>query len=254
MQKVTSVHIDVSSHGTVASSGGTLPSPPPQPVAYTLGLQANVAVASQQERGKLQLTLNQQKKTTLTLSEAVSSQKLYYKVNTPSVQQGNRAPGWMVIDLAALVSQQQVSTAEMRLQDLLPLLAQHVMIADQGTAQVQGVQVHHITVMLSQQDLNQITAAAQPMLKQVLSSVQLQTPLQVDLFINTGTSLLQQAVVKGQLQVNVDKLMGKAPMKQGDTVIPPHMLETNMETNISFSHYNQPVQIHIPSAATQPQQ
>lgn len=134
MQKVTSVHIDVSSHGTVASSGGTLPSPPPQPVAYTLGLQANVAVASRQERGKLQLTLNQQKKTTLTLSEAVSGQKLYYKVNTPSVQQGNQAPGWMVIDLATLVSQQQVSTAAMRLQDLLPLLVQHVMIADQGTA------------------------------------------------------------------------------------------------------------------------
>ncbi len=259
MQTITSVHIDATSHGTVQSSGGTLPVPPPQQATYTLTLHANVAVASQQESGKVRLTLNQgQNKTNLALTHVVSGQKLYYKVNTPSVQgnQGTAAPQWIVLDLAALVNQQQALMAGNQVQNLLPLLMQHVTITDKGVTQVKGVQLHHITVVLSQQDLDQMTAnVAQPMTQQVLSSIHLLTPLQVDLFINEGTSFLQQAMIRGQAQVNVDKLMGKGPMKQGDVGVPPHVLEVQMVTNINFSRYNQPVQIHVPVVAgTQPQQ
>jgi len=259
MQSITSVHIDVTSHGTVQSSGGALPALPPQQATYTLTLHANATVASRQESGKLRLTLNQgQHKTTFALTHVVSGQKLYYKVNTPSGpgNQGTADPQWMVLDLAALVNPQQASSAVNQVQSLLPLLMQHVTITDKGIAQVKGVQLHHITVVLSQQDLDQMTAnVAQPMTQQVLSSIHLLTPLQVDLFINEGTSFLQQAMIRGQVQVNVDRLMGKGPMKQGDVGVPPHMLEVHMVTNINFSRYNQPVQIHVPVVAgTQPQQ
>lgn len=257
MQTITSVHIDVMSHGTLQSSGGALPAFPFQQATYTLALHANVALASRQESGKLRLTLKQgQNKTTFALTHVVSGQKLYYKVNTPSVQgnQGTAAPQWMAIDLAALVNQQQASMAGNQMQNLLPLLMQHVAITDKGVAQVKGVQLHHITVVLSQEILDQITAnATQPMTQQVLSSIHLLIPLQVDLFINEGTSFLQQAMIKGQMQVNVDRLMGKGPMKQGDVGVPPHILEVHMVTIINFNRYNQPAQIHVPATTgTQP--
>lgn len=250
MQSLTSVHIDVTSHGTVLSSGGMLPTPPPQQATYTLALHANVAVASRQERGTLRLTLSQgQNKTTLALTHVVSNQKLYYKVNTSSVQ-GAMAPQWMILDLAALINQQQALMVGNQVQSLLPLLMQHIVITDKGVAQVKGVQLHHITVLLSQQDLDQIMAnVAQPMTQRALSSIHLLMPLQIDLFINEGTSLLQQAKIQGQVQVNLDRLMGKGPMKQGDVGVPPHMLQVQMVTNFNFSRYNQWVQIHVPAIA-----
>ncbi len=250
MQQVKFVHLEVTGTGTFRTTGGALPTPPPMSAAYTLTLHSNVATVAQQESGKGQVVVTQgQSKTVLPLTEVVSGQKLYYKVSSPPAQGKQKtAPSqWMVMDLAALFDQLKTTTAGNQAQNLSMLLAQHMTITDKGVLRQKGIQVHHLVATISQQGLDQIAAnTTQPMAEQVLSSIQLQKLLQIDLFINEGSGLLQQVEINGQFQINLDMLTGKGRIKQADVGVPPHMMDMTTATHITFSRYNQPIHINVP--------
>ena len=261
MQQVKSVHLDVTSRGTVLSSGGTLnTSAQQQALPYTLKASSTISVTSQQEQGQIHFTQGTQGQN---ITEIVSGNKLYYRTTTPTntPAQSKKTVGgnqWMIVDLAQLAGQQQGTSGQMQAQELLTRVMQSATVTDHGIVALKGVRAHHLTLMLSEPTLAQIANnTAQPLLKQVLASSQVQTLLQVDLFVNEASSLPLRVGIKGQVQINTDMLMGRGRIKQSDIGVPPHMVQVNALTTITFSRYNQPVKITAPTGAptsAQPQQ
>ncbi|GHP00776.1 hypothetical protein KSF_108230 [Reticulibacter mediterranei] len=245
MQQVKTAHVAATSQGTLQTNGITLPAlPQHQAIPYTLKLNSDISIPSQQEQGQLQLILtpSAQQPITLQVTEVVSGQKLY--VTVPGNQP---APQWLVVDLARIFSQQQVTAGTMHALNLLMLAAQHVAVTDHGITQTQEGAVHHLTVTLTEQELVKIAATTtEPKLGQLLSRVQLQTPLQLDLFIHEDTSRLQQVILKGKATIALDPAPSLG--QQGGAVVRTVQVDTT--TTIQFRNYNQPLQITIPTSSS----
>ncbi len=255
MSAVKSVHLLATSSGTLLSANGALPAlNQQQSIPYRLKLSSDVDLATQQQQGHLQLSLSPagQPPIALNIMEVLAGQKLFSS-NAAATKNttATTASGWMVMDLARLVTMGQVAEASNLAQNLLPLLAQQVAATDHGIITLAGVQVRHVTLVLSQQALTQIAAQAnQPQVKPFLQSIQLQTPLTLDVFINPASSLVQQVSVKGHITVNVDQLTGG---NTAQTNAQARTLQVAMKgTTITFTQYNQPVQIRVPATRGTP--
>jgi hypothetical protein len=239
--EIQSAHLTLQSTGTIQTAGGLLPKRLRES-AYTLSGQADIVPPKSQEQGNVEIVVTPpgQQKLSIKASEIVSAQKLY-------IEGANKH--WSVLNLAALPVNDDLRMRP-SVSDIVTLL-QHVKVIDHGI-QVEGqFHLHHLTITVDTQALNQmLRASRQPMLKLILNNLQIMAPVSIDVLVDEMTGLPHQIELKGKAQINIDALLGIHRKRASDVGLPARTVTLSFDTTATLSNVNKEVTIHVPTKAT----
>lgn len=230
MQQLKSVHVAVQGTGTIQTSGDFLPKLA-RGIPYSLSATADIDIVHRQGQAYADLKLLPPQ------AEALSLEATARLIGHVLYLQGPNSQ-WISLDLVRTQALGELP----QLQNLLTL-AGDITVIDHGITTVQGQQVRHLTLSIDQHALGQIMdTVRQQQGKQALASIQT-AGMGVDLFIDTATSLLVRAQVKGSFSVNVDELLKATG--QVNTSTPQgnqaRMLTVSFALTVTLSKFNQQI-------------
>lgn len=126
-------------------------------------------------------------------------------------------------------------------------ILQNAKLTDHGQESLNGQKLDHITATLDQQSLQALSGQLNALLPADQQSVQNQVQkATLDLWIDQSTSYVHQAKLDVVTQVDIDKIptLAHSQISTSSTLLP---VELNVQVN--FSKFNQPLHIQIPTNA-----
>ncbi len=224
MSKLSSVHFALQTTVTVQGSNAT---------TYTVTGQGDAASPDK-------VAVNLSSSGTPLLSLVSSGQTVYVQVKGGAWYSANKS---QVKDAEQNFFSQSLAT---RLGQIMGAL-QDAQMTDHGQETVNGQSLDHITVTLDQQTLQTLSSELNGLAPSQEQSGQNQwKKATLDLWIDTSTSYVHQAEIDVVTQVDASSLEHFTGQSTGAT----GALPIELKAQVTFSNFNQPVNIQAPASAT----
>ncbi|MEO7021780.1 MAG: LppX_LprAFG lipoprotein [Ktedonobacteraceae bacterium] len=242
MNKLQSVHVDLQAMLQMPASSST-------PSANSGGIPFNVTGhgdAASPDQASMNLALNNKP-----IVNVISKGQTVY------VQTANGK--WFSVDKSKLKNGAQSFFSQSLASRLAAFTAdlQNAKLTDLGQETVNGVSLDHITAVLDQQGLQTLSSQLNGLLPVAQQKGQNQiTKATLDLWVDQTTSYIHQAKLDIMAQTDISKMLQDSasngtPTTTGST---PMVVTVEVNVQLNFSKFNQPVNIEAPANAVPLQQ